>query len=146
MAFSKKKDNGLEKKRWQSFYAQNADLIESLDLPSPVIETQAGFEDFLMHGYLDHHDDPTKFTIDGFDPVKMEKFKKLVDRYFAGGYFDPGLMAVGFEERLRLAKKYPNQFDKSFSEIEFDHDIERLTTACDAQLASLLSIAACARR
>jgi hypothetical protein len=44
----------------------------------------------------------------------MENFVQLVDKYFGEGYFDPGLMAVGIEERLRLAKKYPNQFDDRF--------------------------------
>jgi hypothetical protein len=75
-----------------------------------VIETQKRFEDLLMHGYLDHHDDPTRFTIDELDAKKMEEFKQLVDRYFAAGYFDPGLMAIDLEDRIRLAKKYPNQF------------------------------------
>lgn len=125
LSFRKKKDDGHEKRRWQSFCAENADLIASLDLPSPVIETQERYEDLLMHGYLDHHHDPTRFTIDEFDATKIENFKQLVDRYFAAGYFDPGLVAVGFEERLRLAKKYPDRFDQSFSEIDFDHDSRR---------------------
>ena len=118
----RKKNNYAEKKRWQSFCAQHANLIDSLHFPSAVIEKQECFEDLLMHGYLDHHDDPTRFTIDEFDSLKMEKFKTLIDRYFASGYFDPGLMAVDLEERLRLAKKYPDQFDDSYGEIEFDHN------------------------
>ena len=69
-----------------------------------------------MHGYLDHHDDPAKFTVDNLDLAKREKFIALVDRYFEAGYFDPGLMAVNHEERLRLAKKFPDQFDKSLRE------------------------------
>ena len=121
MGFRKKNDH-VEKRRWQSFCAENADLIDNLHFPFAVIETQERFEDLLMHGYLDHHHDFTGFTIDEFDSSKMEKFKELVNRYFAAGYFDPGIMAVDLEERRRLAKKYPDQFDKSFGEIEFDHN------------------------
>lgn len=113
MGFRKSKSVGLEKRRWRSFCAENWGLIESIGLPSPVFESQERFEDLLMHGYLDHRHDPTRFSVSELDARRLEKFKMLVDRYFGAGYSDPGLMALGHEERLRLAKKYPAQFDES---------------------------------
>ena|SRR5687768_10191314 len=113
MSFRRSANVGIEQRRWRAFCVGNQELIASIDLPSTVIENQERFEDLLMHGYLDHHDDPTKFTVDKLDSAKLEKFSALVDRYFEAGYFDPGLMAVSHEERLRLAKKFPDQFDKS---------------------------------
>jgi hypothetical protein len=113
VGFRKSKDVGLEKKRWHSFCDENRGLIESIGLPSPVFESQERFDDLLMHGYLDHHYDPTRFIVSELDARRFEKFKMLVDRYFGAGYSDPGLMVVGHEERLRLAKKYPAQFHES---------------------------------
>jgi hypothetical protein len=116
VSFRRSKNDGFEQRRWRVFCAENQELIASIDLPSTVVENQERFEDLLMHGYLDHHDDPAKFTVDKLDSAKLEKFSALVDRYFEAGYFDPGLMAVSHEERLRLAKKFPDQFDKSLRE------------------------------
>ena len=116
MSFRRSRNDGIEQRRWGAFCVDNQELIASIDLPSPVVETQERFEDLLMHGYLDHHEDNTNFSVDKLDSAKLEKFQALVDRYFDAGYCDPGLMAVSHEERVRLAKKYPDQFDKSFRE------------------------------
>lgn len=104
MSFRRSKNEVVEQERWRAFCAANEQLIARLELPSPVVETQDRFEDLLMHGYLDHHHNPTKFSLDSLDSAKMEDFRALVDRYFETGYFDPGLMALGEEKRQRLAK------------------------------------------
>ena len=114
MSYRRGKNEVVGQRRWSTFCVDNRDLIAIVDLPSQVVETQERFEDFLMHGYLDHHNDPTKFSVNKLDSAKLEKLKELVDRYFEAGYLDPGLMVLGHKERLRLAKKYPDQFDKSF--------------------------------
>ena len=116
MGYRKSKNGLVGERRWSTFCIDNRDLIAIVDLPSQVVETQERFEDFLMHGCLDHHNDPTKFSVNKLDSAKLEKLRELVDRYFEAGYFDPGLMVLGHEERLRLAKKYPDQFDESFGD------------------------------
>ncbi|MCW5969279.1 MAG: hypothetical protein KIT57_12265 [Blastocatellales bacterium] len=52
---------------------------------------------------IDHHDDWSGFHVGQLSPDQYAAFKILVDRYFAG-YNDPGLIAVGHEEYVRLAK------------------------------------------
>ena len=116
MSYRRSKNEVVGQRRWSTFCVDNRDLIAVVDLPSQVVETQERFEDFLIHGYLDHHNDPTKFSVDKLNSAKLEKLRELVDRYFEAGYLDPGLMALGHEERLRLAKKYPDQFDKSLGD------------------------------
>jgi hypothetical protein len=118
MTFHRNKQDAQERKRWRAFCVTNQDLIESIGLPLSVVETHERFEDLLMHGYLDHHADPTKFSISELNAVQVEKFKAFIDRYFAAGYFDPGLMAVSNEERKALAKKYPKQFNSSLRTVE----------------------------
>jgi len=114
VSFRRSKNEGVNRRRWRDFCVENQELIANIDLPSPVVETQERFEDALMHGYLDHHEDNTNFSVDKLDSAKLEKLRELVDRYFEAGYLDPGLMVLGHEERLRLAKKYPDQFDEAF--------------------------------
>lgn len=111
-----------EKLKWNHFCEANKDLIERIGLSTPTIETQERFEDFLMHGYIDHHDDWSKSTVGKLDEEKYKLLKRLVEDYFEAGYFDPGLMAVSHEERIELARKYPKQFHPSFAEIIERHD------------------------
>ncbi len=42
--------------------------------------------DLLMHGYLDHHEDISNFTVCQLTPPQYEAFKELVARYFQRGY------------------------------------------------------------
>src|SRR5262245_41571238 len=91
--------------RWEAFCATNRELIERIGLPTPTIENQARFEDLLMHSYIDHHDDWSNFNIEQLNEEKYELFKRLVERYFAAGYDDPGIVAVGNKEREKIRQK-----------------------------------------
>lgn len=104
-------------KRWESFCEANRALIDQIGLPTPTIDTEERFTDLLMHGHIDHHDDWSRFVVDKLSLEKYTTFKVLVDRYFAAGYEDPGLMAVGHGERVRLAGKYPSQFANELVEL-----------------------------
>lgn len=108
--------------KWNRFCAQNQDLIEGIGLSTPTIETWERFEDLLMHGHIDHHDDWSQFNVSSLDKEQYELFKILVGKYFEAGYFDPGLMAVNHEERIEFARKYPAQFSPDFAEIVRKHD------------------------
>jgi hypothetical protein len=124
MSFRKNNHHREAKLKWKRFCEANWDLIERTDLPTPVIETEERFAGFLMHGYIDHHDDWSDFSISKMDAGQYKVFLVLVDKYFEAGYFDPGLLAVSHEERIRLARKYPQQFDPSFAEIIARQDEE----------------------
>ena len=103
--------------RWASFCETNMVLIDQIGLPTTTIDTEERFADLLMHGHIDHHEDWSGFSVRQLSPERYTRFKVLVDRYFAAGYDDPGLMAVEHEERVRLAKKYPEQFDSGRFEL-----------------------------
>ena len=84
--------------------------MESIGLPESVIETHEQFEDLLIHGYLDHHDDETGFHIKQLSATQRKQFIELLNDFFADGYYNPGLMVQSDEEREGLAKRYPTQF------------------------------------
>lgn len=117
MSFRKNnREEKAEKRKWEAFCQTNWELIERTDIPLTTIETLDRFYDLLMHGYLDHHDDPLKFSLHRLqrsDPERFELFKELVDRYFEAGFSNPGMTpaAVGGREGyLNLVRKYPGRF------------------------------------
>lgn len=100
-------------RKWNAFYQANRELIARIGLPGPTVDTWDRFADLLMHGYIDHHDDPSKFFIEELTPDRYALFKELVDMYFGAGFSDPGMHHVivgGMEEWVTLVKKYPKQF------------------------------------
>lgn len=86
MGFRRKKSEVLGKKRWHDFLIENHRLIEQIGLPETVVGTEERFDDFLMHGYIDHHDDPSKFTIEHLDDDKYRKCFELIERCIEAGF------------------------------------------------------------
>lgn len=46
-----------------------------------VFETWERFEDFLLHGYLDHHPDPAAATIDTLTEDQKQAFNLLKQQF-----------------------------------------------------------------
>jgi hypothetical protein len=111
---NKKKSEG--RRAWGSFCEENSELIRCIGLPSPTIETQDRFEDLLMHGYIDHHDDWSSFGLDQLSEEQFQLLKQLVANYFEAGYLDPGVIWLGLADKKKLVLKYPKQFHP--------HDVE----------------------
>ena len=109
MGYRRTKEQARAKKEWEAFIAENQRLISEVGLPEIMLETERHWEDFLMHGYLDHHDDSTDFSVDELDKRRYEGLRELVVRYFEAGdsYFTP--MALSVEDQQRMSER----FDKS---------------------------------
>ncbi len=77
--------------RWTTFVARNKNLIYAAGLPEPVTRSIDHWDDFLMHGYLDHHEDPHGFSVDQLSEQQYGAVLQLVESYFVSGYeyFEP---------------------------------------------------------
>ena len=53
---------------------------------APVPSIRDHFDDFLMHGYLDHHPDDTGFKIESLGADQRANLVLLVESYFVAGY------------------------------------------------------------
>lgn len=107
------RQNNETARKWNAFYQANRELIDRTGVPGPIVETYDLFEDLLMHGYIDHHDDPTHFTIKDLTPGELESLRQLVDKYVEAGFPSAGidpLITGGTEGWVALVKKYPDQF------------------------------------
>jgi len=92
MAFRRDKQAALEKRRWEDFIDANRRLFEQSGIPQAVYQSQEWFDDFLMHGYIDHHPYPTDFTVDSLNPRETATLKQIVLAYIKAGFDDPGMV------------------------------------------------------
>jgi hypothetical protein len=52
-----------ETQSWQQWRAEHSTLLADTGLPELVLCDREHWLDFVDHGCLDHHDDPTRFSI-----------------------------------------------------------------------------------
>lgn len=91
MAYRKPGGKADENRRWTLFCQAHKEVLEEIQLPFVVLETQAHFADFLMHGYLDHHDDLSQFTVDALTDSQRRLLARLIEAYLAADFGNPGI-------------------------------------------------------
>lgn len=111
MSYRRSTAVAADSRKWGDFLESHRDVVIASVLPGSVMATREIFEDLLMHGYLDHHEDPTSFAISKLDDEQFHSFRDMVFLYFAEGYPDPGLMALPQKDREELARKHPELFN-----------------------------------
>ena len=107
MGFRRSKDAAKEAKNWSHFLAENRELLVRAGVPLSVFEQHEMFDDLLMHGYIDHHIDPTRFSVDELDPLQKECLIEAIVNYLRSGFGDPGLGIFGndIHEMIRRRSK-----------------------------------------
>ena len=95
---------------WKQFRLRHRSLFTDSGVPLSICESQAIFDDFLMHGYLDHHPDPSGFTVNELSSSERAALKELVVEYVRV-FDDPGLMlfSPAEDEELRLRAESPGE-------------------------------------
>ena len=102
MSYRRPAEQVAAAKAWAVFLTANRALIDTAGLPSRCTETREHFDDFLMHGHLDHHPDPTRFSVEDLDGDQYRAFARLVEVYFAGhDWFTPLALRPPDQQRLR---------------------------------------------
>ena len=91
-----------ERRRWRAFRSQHRQAFLESGLPLAICESREIFDDFLMHGYLDHHEDPRRFTVDELSPPQVQALKRLIVAYLSQDFADPGLGIFSPQEHSRI--------------------------------------------
>jgi len=94
MSFRRSKTAARESRAWQDFLQANAALFQASGVPISLYESRDLFDDLLMHGYIDHHPDPTHFFVGELSDAQREALVEVVVGYLRTGFPDPGI--VGF--------------------------------------------------
>ena len=106
MSYRRSPAKARAEREWAGFVAANLKRFEAAGLPLLAAQTVAHWDDLLMHGYFDHHDDPAGFRIETLTQEQYAGFVGLVESYFLAGYeyFTP--IALKVEDQGRLASRF----------------------------------------
>jgi hypothetical protein len=109
MGYRRSKEKIEAARNWATFVTHNRHVIEAAGLPLVVTESIHHWDDFLMHGYLDHHHDPAGFTVDQLSNEQYAALIQLVESYFVRGYeyFTP--LALKREEQQLFESRFSSK-------------------------------------
>jgi len=103
MGYRRSPETLRAERRWRAFLVTHSALLLTAGLPSPIVSSQSRWDDFLMHGHLDHHDDPTAFSVEELDAPAYAALRELAESYFAAGnaFFTPFALRADDQVALR---------------------------------------------
>lgn len=105
------RNNSKSRYEWSRFIEAQQCLIAQTGLPEPYYLSQDYFEDFLMHGYIDHHEDPNAFTIEAMSEAQRGSLIKLVREFFRAGFRNPGgITVISADVEAKLEMEFPEAF------------------------------------
>jgi hypothetical protein len=104
MSYRRSKRAALQARAWSDFRQANAVLLQASGVPASLYESRELFDDLLMHGYIDHHEDRTHFFVGQLSQSQMGALVEVAARYLRAGFPDPGiggLMGARTQEEIR---------------------------------------------
>ncbi len=110
MSYRKKNEFQFIRK-WKNFLDRNKELILVTGLPLEYYMKQELFEDFMMHGYIDHHIVESNIAIDHLNEYQINKLKIFTEAFFEYGFLNPGIIVFNKEFLKYLKSKYPASFN-----------------------------------
>ena len=106
MSFRRDRGVADAQRRWTAFLDRHRDLIQRTTLPRSVLASEEHLDDFLQHGCLDHHPDPTRTTVDQLDEPGYQALCLLVAAYLEEGYPMPVLFALRDDDRRAIEARF----------------------------------------
>lgn len=94
MSFRRSKSAAGESRAFRDFIQTNIALLQASGVPISLYESMDLFDDLLMHGCIDHHPDPTHFTVAQLSEVQQSALIEVVIRYLKAGFPDPGISGL----------------------------------------------------
>src|SRR6478672_7980184 len=91
MSFRRSKTAAREARAYRDFVQANAAMFQASGVPISLYESRELLDDLLMHGYIDHHPDPTHFFIGQLSDGQRAALVEVVVRYLRAGFPDPGI-------------------------------------------------------
>ncbi len=104
MSFRRSKQDSGRSRAWRHFLAENRELLARSGVPLRIHESMELWEDFLMHGFLDHHPDEPSFMLEELTPEQRELLKEIIVVYLQAGFDDPGLGLFSRQEREEIMR------------------------------------------
>ncbi len=107
MSFRRSKAAARESRAWRDFLQANAALLQASGIPISLYESRELFDDLLMHGHIDHHEDATHFAVDQLSEIQRETLVEVAARYLRAGFPDPGIVDfMGGPKREEIFRRF----------------------------------------
>ena len=90
MSFRRNKHRANDERTWRGFVQRHGRLLQASGVPVSIYESREMFDDLLMHGYIDHHEDPTRFGVNSLSAEQKSVLTEVVAAYLLAGFSDPG--------------------------------------------------------
>ena len=106
MTYRKSPQKAAARLAWDRFVSNNHPVIASTGLPDSIFSSVDHFDNFLSHGCLDHHFDPSSVRVEALNSAQYDALVTLTESYFAAGYewFTP--VALRAADQDSLAKRF----------------------------------------
>jgi len=88
---------------WREWVRKNEAGLSECGLPEIVLKSESHWWDFLMHGYLDHHDDPSSFTVDHLSKEEMRSLKAFLEFTLSADEARSAIILLELESKLSNA-------------------------------------------
>lgn len=86
---------------WEHWRRTHREALAKTGLPESVLRDEEHWWDFLHHGFLDHHDDPSHFTV---EQLSLEQRREL--RQFLHQTLSPDERSSAIVLRRLVCAKY----------------------------------------
>ena len=106
MRFRRSSRQASAHREWARFVAANHERFRAAGLPPLAAQSVEHWDDLLLHGRFDHHEDPSAFEVGILTVDQYTVFVDLVESYFLAGYeyFTP--IALRIEDQGRLGNRF----------------------------------------
>jgi len=85
MTYRKSPQKAAARLAWDRFVRSNQPVIASTGLPDSIFSSVDHFDNFLSHGCLDHHFDPSSVRVEALNSTQYDALVILTESYFAAG-------------------------------------------------------------
>ena len=107
MSFRRSKQQADSVRAWREFIQSHEQLLQASGVPANIYQSREMFDDLLMHGHIDHHQDPTRFSVGNLSQEQQTLLTEIVAAYLQAGFSDPGIggsmTKIGEDARHKVA-------------------------------------------
>lgn len=87
---------------WREWLRRNKNAIDKCGLPETILRSESHWWDFLMHAYLDHHEDLSEFSVDNLSRSEMKYLKEFLESELTDEEKKSALVLLQVEAKLNV--------------------------------------------
>ena len=103
------RSNNEKSRVWRKWVLMHQQALDECGLPLRVLQDEDHWWDFLESGFLDHHDDPTRFDLEQLSQTQKKKLLEFLEAELAPEDQPSANVLKWLKEELKEAPKRSNR-------------------------------------